>query len=290
MDFNPLHLLKLLQKPQSMAAGTYAGLIRMVDPKADEQNKLGVGRNPLSGFMAGLKGDIDPASALKYSANNYANNGLVDKAAGLVENVGADPLNLLGPIAKAGALGKAGEAAATFGKLGEDASLGEKAAQFGRRFHQGMLATGDPIMGLGTGLLGGQVESRVLPRLEAIKQLLMRTPGNVDELGTAISGIEPNALEMGRLFDPADVASIAQNTGTPASGLGVVNPKALESALSGIEQPSLFDTPITPKLPSDATSVEEELMKLLRPKPKVLIDPMIKDQDIVSQILSRGRG
>lgn len=270
MNFkHPWDMLKYLSKPQSIAAGTWAGTTRWLDPKADEQNRLGVGGNPLSGFMAGLKGDINPAEAIKFANNRYDEGGIVDKVAGLGANVAMDPLILAGPLAKAGKLGKLGEAASTFGKLETGATAAEKGAQFGRRFYQGMLATGEPVSAAGTAMLGGFAERRI----KAITQLLRKTPGNVEDIVQAENTLSPAALEMGRLFDPADVASMAKNTGIESS----VAPKTAID-FGGTQQSLPF---------GEKPSLEDELMKILSPKKKskVLIDPMIEDQDIVATIL-----
>lgn len=330
--------LKILQKPQSIATGALTGFARQfpelvgndqggdrVERKSnndwiksqkalgldtsDIEKQYGVSNGTqgidsiLSGISAGWKGDLSPSTVLgEELAKSGQKPDLGDKAFNTFADVTMDPLMAVGGLlGAAGKLGKAGEAATTIGKLEKGASLGERGAQFGRRFQQGMMATGEPVSAAGTAVLGGFAENRIAPRLRAISELLSRTPGNVGKVAEAEQFMNPAALDMGRLFDPADVASIAKNTGTESAVMGVGDKVALPGQLG------FQDIPVTPKMPPDATpGLEDELMKLLQPKPwgtpeqmarradfvantkkpKVLIDPMIEDQDIVSQILN----
>lgn len=308
--------LKVLQKPQSIAMGTILGMMREAgldndwnkrgkaqhesdqnwiqslktrgeDTSALEKEYLS-GINSITGtakgFGEGVRGDVSPSKIIKQTRQNQGQEvNVLEKILGTANDVILDPLVAGGSVvARAGKLGKAGKAAATYGKLEKGASVGEKGAQLGRRFQQGMSATGEPLSAAGTALLGGLAENKLAPRIRAITQMLQKTPGNLDDIARAESTLNPAALEMGRLFDPADVASFTRNTGV-GSALDDV-PTATQTF-----QPDLFNFGTQNRAQDLLTakpSVEDELMRILSPKkPKVLIDPMIEDADIVSQIL-----
>lgn len=192
-------VLGILQKPQSIATGATVGLLNMIKPGLDPRGQeirdryeaaKAAGQdtsayepylhsidnihNPLEGILAGLKGSLNPARAIAEASgsNQYEPGG--DTSTGLQrllhtgQNVVFDPLNFVGPLGKsaavAGKLGRASEAvdaALTVGKLGEDATRGQKLAQFGRQWYQGTTATGDPLSGLGVGLMGRSIEKRL---------------------------------------------------------------------------------------------------------------------------------
>lgn len=203
-------LVNILQKPQSAATGTYAGLMRMIDSDQDVENRLGAGTNPLSGLVAGLKGNIRPSAAAKALENNYTEgqDSPGGKIAQTVVDLGFDPMLALGGVAKGGLLGAkvagAASKAGSAGKYAEGGALAKSnlstaASRALRRTYQGALVGGgDPMLSLGSAALLGLGENtltKFLPRLSAA------TIKSAPELADDLSGV-PSSMQLAKFGGP----------------------------------------------------------------------------------------
>ena len=237
---NPLEPLKFIarmaQKPQGALAGAFGEITNLNDPlkqriqdyetaqaygleglsgiseqeyleaknavgDLSQENSLG---NLLSATGRGFNKNVSPSNLIREDEN-----GVGGKIVGGVADVLGDPMLLAGPLMKAASVGKLGsaekfvDAAGTFGKL-EDASKGEKAAQYARRLYQGTLGTmGDanlaanPLMAIGMAAGIGATENmaaKLAPRLIARLASGVNTQG-LDVTDTVSRGLDGDLSE-----------------------------------------------------------------------------------------------
>lgn len=219
---NPLEgLFKALQYPQSVTAGL-SGALRRFAPTAEEEEQFRQdGGSALEELAKGFKGGYRPSEAM----------GIEDDHLGAsVADMLLDPLILLGPAAKAGQLGALGKAATTYAPLAKEATLGERAAQGGRRLYEGFKTTGDPLSALGYAGISALGE-RALPKVAA--KLAQRYPNLLGKTGAEL----------------AEDAATANNT-DPLSDLLNKGPLQLEAGAGQVLR-GLPPAPPKPGLRSD---------------------------------------
>jgi len=221
-------ILGIIQKPQSIATGAIAGGINQLtgdrgskaereqrgyNKMLDDLEESGVDTSQwsalrradedtstlFSGIVSGAKGNLRPADlAVELAGGNRESNaqGFGNQVMSTALNMSADPLLAVGPIAGSGKMGSLAKGAASFGKLPEEASRGQKVAQLGRQAYQGVLGSGgDPMLALGATVLGRQAETRLAPAIAR------RFAGKLGKAATEVPE-ELQDIPEGQLFNP----------------------------------------------------------------------------------------
>lgn len=253
----------LIQRPQSALTGGVLGLARDFgyrDPRTDDFHPRA--STPWQGIVEGAKGGIHPHELIPGDSK-------LSGIAGIISDLGVDPLLMLGGAAKGGEFGaKAGglaEKALSAGHVAEgDSKLATLLARGGRRTIQGTLAAGgNPVQGLTLGMLQGGVEN-LTSRAPAIAEKLASMFGShVDEairsapeLADSLSEV-PSAIKL----NPKDFAHTFTDTG---GGGGYANmPTDLLADVKPVGPPVPDSDPIVrlfgPKKPATVSEMIDQM-------------------------------
>jgi len=299
-------LQNIIQKPQSVLMGGLMGTLRAGGFLDKESQYHQSAQNPLTGLLEGWKGEISPHDLLNEGAGTSGQPNFARQAMNTIADVTVDPLMLVGPIAKSGALGakaaKGADLALSAGKI-DDAKLATHVARGLRRIYQGSLATGDITSGISAGLLQGVTENSLAKwGPGVIAKIMSRSPELSDEAGGAVkSAIQVARNDLDDLLpdslDPrAALKATRAPTLSPLESALQANP-ATSRDLSTVLRPEgqhfsggshvLSETgPVEPSLREN--DLEDVFAQALgTPTKKILMDPMIQNQDdVAAQLLA----
>src|SRR5688572_11333499 len=295
-------LQNVLQKPQSAYAGTLLGLERIMGQGGLDDSIHPEAGNPLTGLVAGLKGNIHPRDVLQDMSPAYEREGIGRKVLKGAVDIGWDPLMAAGPIAKSGALGaKAAEGAGlamSAGKI-DDAKMATHLARGLRRVYQSSLAASNPMEAVQAALLQGVTENSLAKwGPSVIAKIMRRSPELSDETGGAVKsavqvaqgglddllGADPRAAlarTRSPTVTPSDLESVlAANPATSRDLSTVLRPTGRHFASGqhfGNEASEASGAVGTDLVPEN--DLDDVFASALGTQPvKILMDPMIKNQ------------